>query len=303
MKKKIGFWFFSISFFLACLSSYAGERTQLKVLFLPVKSGNAVLLQTSSGFNVLIDSGDGAVPIVPILRANKIRRIDLAFITCPDKRNLGGFFELIRAGFDIGEFLSPDLTQTTADYDSLLEELMMKQDEMAGGGGNKEATIADALNNTKHFEFQNIQPGASFMLSPEISAVVLGPYTKYRNTKSDMGNNSLIVKVVYGNQGFLFTGNMGLESQRDMTKLATKIQSVVLQVPDNASGFATSSVFYQKVAPKFAVYQAATGTVPAALILTTLKGLGAEIYNTTEKSSVIFTTDGMALNAQVEQLQ
>ena len=299
----MGFRFFVGFFFCACLSSYAGERIQLKVLFLPVKSGNAVLLQTSSGFNVLIDSGDGSVPIAPILRQNKIRRIDLAFITSPDKRNLGGYFELLKAGIDIGEFLAPDMLQTTSDYDSLLEEIMMKQDEMSGGGGNTKATIADALNNTKHFEFQNITPGASFNLSPEISAVVLGPYTKYRNTKSDMGNNSLVVKVIYGSQGFLFTGNMGLESQRDMTKLATKIQSVVLQVPDNASGFATSAVFYEKVAPKYAVVQPAMGVVPAPTIMTTLINLGAQVMNTSDKTSVVFTTDGLGMNAKVEPIE
>jgi competence protein ComEC len=302
MKKKIGFWVITGFFVFSGMAVDAGDRMQLKVQFLPVKNGSAVLLQTSDGFNVLIDSGDGTVPITPILRAAKVRRVDLAFITCPDKRNLGGYFELLKSGIDIGEFICPDLLVTPADYESLLEEIMMKQDEMASGG-NKEAKISDALNNTKHFEFQNISPGVSFSMGREVSAIVLGPYTKYRNTKSDLGNNSLVIKVVYGSQSFLFTGNMGLESQRDMTKLATKIQAPVLQVPDNASGTATSAVFYQKVAPKYAVYQPTAGVTPAAAIMTTLKGLGTTVYNSSDKASVVFTTDGMALTAKVEPLQ
>ena len=295
MKKKTGLLLTAGFFFFSVLSAWAGERIQLKVQFLPVKYGNAVLLQTSSGFNVLIDSGDGSVPIAPILRENKVRRIDLAFITCPEKQNLGGFFEILKEGIDVGEFLCPDLLNTPAEYESLLEEIMAKQDAMASGGGDREAKISDALNNTKHFEFQNISPGVSFSMAAEIQAIVLGPYTRYRNTKADLENNSLVIKVVYGGQSFLFTGNMRLDSQRDMTKLAGKIQAAGLQIPDNASGFATSSVFFQKVGPKYAVYQPAAGVVPAPVTLTALKGLGAQVLNTSDKSGVVFATDGMGL--------
>jgi competence protein ComEC len=279
---------------------FSGERSQLNITFLNVKNGNAVFILTPSGSRILIDSGDGTESVAAFLKAQGVQRIDTAIISCPDGRNLGGYFELLKSNIDIGEFIAPEVDNATTDYESLMEAIMAKQDQMASSG-NRQMQITDALNNKKHFEFQNIGPGTSLSWGPEIQAVVLGPYTKYRNTRSDLDNNSLVIKISYGTFSFLFTGNIAKEAAMDLTKLANKIQANVLQVPNNGSGVSLSDAFLQKVAPRYAICQPAVNTDPAPAVITLLKSLGSGVLLTKEHGAVLFSTDGLSLKVSSEK--
>jgi beta-lactamase superfamily II metal-dependent hydrolase len=278
----------------------AGDRTVLTVEFLDVRNGNCVLLRTSDGFTVLVDSGDGTVALSPLLKARNIRRVDVAVITCPLVENIGGFSGLISDSVDIGEFLAPQTSGAPGQYDSLLEEIMMKQENI-GGMLSRETRISDAMNDTKHYEFRNIAAGFSFTMGPDVTVAVLGPCKPYRNTRADVRNNSLVLKASYGGQGFLLPGNAGADSQRDLARLdASRLQASVLQIPDGGSGFASVESFLRKTAPKYAVLQPLQGTEVSEPGLDVLKST-AEIQTTDKRGSVRFKTDGIELTVETER--
>lgn len=287
------------SLFFVISMLQAGDRTQLVVKFLNVKKGNAIFINTPSGKNVLIDSGDGKDGLLTMVKGMGIKRIDYAVITCPDSQNIGGFVELINGGIDIGEFYAPDAADAPADFLSLMEDIMQKQDKLSTG--DKESAVMDALNNIKHFEFQNIAAGGVFSWDQNLSAVIIGPYQVYRKTRNDLENNSLVIKLTYGSHSFLITGNMQAEACRDITKLGSKIQATVMQIPGNGSGFSVSDSFYQKVAPKYAVVQLSAGQQAAPAIITLLKTQGTAIYSTAETGAVQFNSDGIALNVKTDK--
>lgn len=279
---------------------FAGERSQLQVTFLNVKGGNAIFIVTPSGSKILVDSGDGSYPLMEYLTAQGVKRIDMAVITCPTRRNMGGFYELLTKGMDIGEFVAPELDEVTTDFEYLMEVIMAKQDQLALGG-NRQQQIQDALNNKKHYEFQNIGPGTSLPWGQELQAVVLGPYKKYRNTRSDLNNNSLVMKISYGTYSFLLTGNIAKEAAMDLTKLANKIQATVLQIPDNGNGASLAETFFQKVSAKYAVCQPVPNQEPSAIVFDTLKKRNAMVLQTKEKGSINFSTDGLNMKAVSEK--
>ncbi|GEM_PF-5333497 len=299
LKKLVSVLLFSFLLFLV-LPIMAGERSQVLVQFLDVKNGNAVFITTPSGKNVLVDSGDGTDGLLSWFRSKSIKRIDYAVITCPDTRNIGGFSELISGGMDIGEFFAPDVYGAPSAFESLLEEIMLKQDELASSG-NKESAIMDALNNKKHFEFQNITSGSVLPWDQNMSVAVIGPYQTYRNTKANLDNNSLVLKMTYGTHSFLMTGNMQAEACRDLTKLGSKIQSTVLQIPSNGSGFAVSDPFYQKVAPKYAIAQTGSKGIVATGISSVLNAQGTVVVSTAEKGAVVLSSDGITLNVKTDK--
>lgn len=292
--------FKKILYFLifGCLLStllFAGERGKLEVTFFDLNSGNGALLVTPDGYTILIDAGDGIKSIYPYIKRKKIKRIDAIVITSPDVDNVKGIFPLIEKNIDIGEFFAPQIDLTTTSYDSLLETIMLKQDSLSSSGGIKE--ISDAINNKKHYEFVNIAAGTIFSWGSSLSAVVLGPYKKYRNTSSDIHNNSLVIKVTYGKQSFLFPGNVESKSERDLTKLGSKLRSTVLLIPNHGAGSSISDVFFQKVGPQYAILQP-NFEAPANPILSALKNINAKVYNTKEVGIIQFKTDGLNMDIQ-----
>lgn len=278
----------------------AGDRSQLSVNFLNVKNGNAIFIQTPAGKNVLIDSGDGTDGLLAWMKAKSIKRIDYAVISSPDVKNIGGFSELISGGLDIGEFYAPEADDAPSAFESLLEEIMSMQDKLASSG-DKESAIRDALNNIKHFEFQNVSTGTLLPWDQNMSVAIIGPYMKYKNTKANLDNNSLVLKLTYGAHSFLFTGNIKTEACRDLTKLGSKIQSTVLQIPSNGAGAIDVPTFYQRVAPKNSVAQTGAKGVVANEIKTVLKTQGSVVLLTSEKGAVQISTDGIALNVKTEK--
>jgi len=291
--KKISY--FLIFLFLFSTLLFGGDRGKLEVTFFNLHSGNSALLLTPEGHAILIDAGDGVNSIYPYIQRKKIKRIDAVVITSPDADNVGGLFPLIEKNIDIGEFFAPQLDLTTTSYDSLLETIMLKQDSLASSGGRKE--IADAINNKKHYEFENIAAGTILPWDSSLSAVVLGPYKKYRNTSSDIHNNSLVIKVTYGKYSFLFPGNVESKAERDLTKLGTKLRSTVLLIPNHGAGSSVSDVFFRKVGPQYAILQPNL-EAPAAPILSALQNMNTKVYNTKEVGIIQIITDGLNIDIQ-----
>ncbi len=257
----------------------------LEVYYLSVRDGNAVFIRTPSGLNILIDGGPGgsgsgydagADTIVPFLRSLGVTRIDNIIISNPKESNIGGLRAVFDA-FDIGEIFAPETDYTPALYEDLLIYIMEKQDELAMAGGS---VVADALSRKYHFEYTTPSVGYNFSWGSGISAQVIGPKKMYRNTRSDIHNNSLVIKMTYKTTSFLFTGDIEREAMRDLTRLSSKLQCDVLKVPQQGNVNSSDMTFLQTVNPKYAIISAGGGKVPSSAILKNLSALKVNTYRT-----------------------
>lgn len=91
--------------------------TVLRVTFLDVGQGDAVLLQAPEGQTALIDAGRGDV--VPLLREMGVERIDLLVATHPHADHIGGMAGVI-ASFPVRFFMDNGDPHTTATYRGLI---------------------------------------------------------------------------------------------------------------------------------------------------------------------------------------
>ena len=94
--------------------------TVLRVTFLDVGQGDAVLLQAPEGQTALIDAGRGDV--VPLLRELGVERIDLLVATHPHADHIGGMAGVI-ASFPVRFFMDNGEPHTTATYRALVAAL------------------------------------------------------------------------------------------------------------------------------------------------------------------------------------
>ncbi len=94
--------------------------TVLRVTFLDVGQGDAVLVQAPEGQTALIDAGGG--DIVPLLRAMDVGQIDLLVATHPHADHIGGMARVIES-IPVQFFMDNGEPYTTATYRGLIATL------------------------------------------------------------------------------------------------------------------------------------------------------------------------------------
>jgi competence protein ComEC len=203
---------------------------EMTVAFLDVGQGDAALVTTPGGQQVLIDGGPSGIELMRELGAampHWDRSIDAVILSHPQQDHLAGLVELGRR-FEVA-----------AVYDA--------------GARNRSATFA-----AYDDEFGSrilLRAGDAFELDG-VRFEVLWPHSG--QLSGDLNQDSLVVRVEYGGRSLLFTGD--IESTPQLALLAaTRVGADVLKVPHH--GAATSDVaFFEAVDAGIAVVSVGTNT-------------------------------------------
>ena len=94
--------------------------TVLRIIFLDVGQGDAVLIRVPEGQTALVDAGPG--DIVPLLRALGVERIDLLVATHPHADHIGGIAGVIES-FPVRFYMDNGDPHTTRSYRRVLSAL------------------------------------------------------------------------------------------------------------------------------------------------------------------------------------
>ena len=94
---------------------------------------------------------------------------------------------------------------------------------------------------------------------------------------------SQVVRIVYGNTSFSFTGDTKWDAAHDMVNAGLKLSSAPLSVGRHGSNTSSSYVFLRKVTPECAVISVGKGISivhPDEGTLSRLPDVGAQVYHT-----------------------
>ena len=113
--------------------------------------------------------------------------------------------------------------------------------------------------------------------------------------KEDLNNTSIVMRIVYGENSFLFTGDAEKEVEDFLLDDGAPLKSDVLKVGHHGSHSSTSYVFLRAVMPKYAVICVGTGNTyghPTSAVLSRLRDADVTTFRTDKQGDIICESDG-----------
>jgi len=244
----------------------------LKVYFIDVGQADSILL-VNKDKTMLIDAGnnDDGNKVVDFIKNKGITQLDYVVGTHPHEDHIGGLDDVINS-FDVKNVFMPNVQTTTK-------------------------TFKDVMNAVKNKKLKIKAPevGYKFDLG-EANCEVMSIGTDSTN----LNTTSIVIRVVFGNESFLFTGDAETsnENAREWPK------TTVLKVGHHGSSTSSSQEFLSQVKPEISIIMCEKGNDyghPHKEVLSRLKKIGTTIYRTDKQGTIEIETDGNELNIKTEK--
>ncbi len=133
------------------------------------------------------------------------------------------------------------------------------------------------------------------------SVRVLGPVTVNEN---DPNNSSIVLRIVYGNTSFLFTGDAEREEEQAILDSGCALKSTVLKVGHHGSDSSTTYPFLREIMPEYAVISVGKDNSyghPDENTLSRLRDADVKVFRTDLQGDVICKSDGKSVTFTVER--
>ncbi|MBR1779431.1 MAG: MBL fold metallo-hydrolase [Clostridia bacterium] len=259
--------------------SAQADSFNMAVHFIDVGKADSIYIKCNDK-NILIDAGEKNTfnLVNEYLEKQNVKNLDLVIATHPHSDHIGGMPAIINE-FNISKFIMPELNiediSTAHSYEKLLRAIK-----------------------SKSLNVEKPSPGSEFKLG-DLTIQTLAPIKQYEG----INNNSVVVKVTYKDQRFLFTGDAEKESEIDMISFNPDLSADVLKVGHHGSKTSSSSVFLAKVNPTYAVICVGEDryNLPKKAIVDRLKNRGIKIFRTDINGTVILATNGEYITAFTEK--
>jgi competence protein ComEC len=253
---------------------------KLHVSFLDVGQGDAILIQTPNGQDILIDGGPDPQKINLEL-SKKLpfwdRTIDLMVCTQPQADHVTGLVEVLQR-YKVKQVLEPGVPYDSAIYQEWLR-----------------------LIEDKGIEYNIARAGQEIDLGSGIKLEVLNPPEGlFEETSHDVDNNGVVLRLTWGKVSFLFTADIREEAEFELIGQRANLRSTVLKVAHHGSETSTTSQFLAAVDPEVAVISVGADNTfdhPSPEVVERLVGrLGEDnVYRTDKAGTIEFITDGESL--------
>jgi competence protein ComEC len=245
-----------------------------------VGQGDAILIQTPNGQNILIDGGPDPQKINLEL-SKKLpfwdRTVDLVVCTQPQADHIAGLVDVLQR-YKVKQVLEPGVSYNSSIYQ---EWLRLVED--------------------KGIEYNIARAGQEIDLGNGIKLEVLNPpATLFKGTSADVDNNGAVLRLSWGEVSFLFTADIREEAEFELIGQRASLKSTVLKVAHHGSKTSTTSQFLATVDPEVAVISVGEDNPfghPSPEVTERLTDrLGEDnVYRTDEDGTIEFITDGEGL--------
>ncbi|MBN1348815.1 DNA internalization-related competence protein ComEC/Rec2 [candidate division KSB1 bacterium] len=254
----------------------------LEVIYFDVGQGDAALVSFPSGKRLLIDTGPtneqfdtGERIIGSYLTRQGIDRIEYLAISHEHADHLGGAIYLLRhfqigEVFDYGFGAEPELCRL---YQHIIDSLKIPRNV--------------------------IHAGNCLRISPKCDILIFHPSGEYlnreNNAKDSENNNSLVMRILYGQTSFLFTGDIEAEAESYLKSFGQLLKSEVLKVPHHGSASSSTIEFLRCVSPEYAIVSAGEFNRfdhPSPSTLERYRRWNIQVIQTSRNGAVIFESNG-----------
>lgn len=241
------------------------DYNDLQVYYIDVGQADCILIRHQNE-NMLIDAGNNAdgPKLVNYFKKIGIQNFKYIIGTHPHEDHIGGLDDIINS-FNVENVLLPEAYTTTKTFSDVLTAIENK---------NLEITVP---NIGDKITFTNIS----------IEILYVG------NQEEDLNDNSIVIKLTYGNYSYLFTGDATSKCEKLM--LDKNIQANVLKVAHHGSDTSSSDQFLRKVNPEYAIISVGKDNSyghPSDKIIKRLKKYTNNIYETKDYGTIVTISNG-----------
>lgn len=246
------------------------------VSYLDVGQADAALVYCEGEY-MLIDGGnvDDGPYVVSSLSECGAQSLSYVINSHCDEDHCGGLTDVLEA-FDAGHVYS-----STTEYSSRAFTNFAEAAEAQGSAIEIPA------------------PGDTFGLgSAEVT--ILGPLRDY----GDNNENSIVLRIDYGETSFLFTGDIGLEAEDELVESGAALRATVLKVGHHGSAGSSGYVFLREVMPEYGVISVGADNSyghPTDAALSRLRDAEVTLYRTDLQGTVTVTSDGKTVSFTTER--
>lgn len=235
--------------------------------YIDVGQGDAALVVCDDK-TMLIDGGkpNASSIIYTYLKNLNIDYLDYIVASHADDDHIGGLSAPL-AKMKVENVIAPETEADTRSYNSL-----------------KAKTEEQGLT------IQHPKPGDSIDLgSGKIE--FYGPITE---SESDRNNGSIVMKIIYGDTSFLFTGDAEREEEQEILNAGYDLSATVLKVGHHGSKNSTTYPFLREIMPQYAVISVGDNSYghPTEDTLSRLRDADVKVYRTDMQGDIIATSDG-----------
>ncbi len=264
------------------------HRMDLRVTFLDVGQGDCTLLELPAKGAILIDGGGsrqghfdvGEQVVRNYLLHRWVGRLDRMILSHPHPDHLRGLLVILR-DFPVGEIWTGGDPLHSPFYCEL-----------------------GSLANRKRVRIRQLKARDRPEPAAPLQAEVLHPSAKLirgspRGDFSDVNNNSLVLKISYGQIRFLFPGDIEAEAEGQiLRKKDFDLAAEIIKIPHHGGRSSSTPPFIRAVRPRFAVASAGSSNPfghPSPETVQRFEKTGTRVLSTAGEGAVIIVTDGRDL--------
>jgi competence protein ComEC len=257
------------------------QKQSLEIVFIDVGQGDATLVTTPAGTQILIDGGKYRNLGSSLSRHMGVfdRSLDIVVATHPDTDHTGGLVSVVHE-YRVDHFYQPEFM----DGASAARELL--------------ARVSDY-----DIHAHILYAGDVIHLEENIQLEVLSPPPTINST--DTNEHSLVFRLMYGDTEVMLMGDASVNNEFDILNFfPEKLDADILKVGHHGSKTSTAENFVEAVDPDYAIVSAGCDNNfghPHPSVLETLAKYRVEVFDTCTDGDIVFESDGFAWEIKTEK--
>lgn len=246
--------------------------------FIDVGQGDSILVSSGNEY-MLVDGGeeDQGDTVVNYIDGLGIDKLKYIVATHPHSDHIGGIDDVMNS-INVENVIMPDAVSGSRCFENMLDAIEDNNINVIKG-----------------------EAGYSFNLG-NFKCDIVGPV----NISDDANNNSVVMKLSYGEDSILLTGDCSKAEEKDIIENGADISAVLLKSGHHGSSTSSTEDFIRKVNPKTVVISCGKNNSyghPHKETIATYNKYGIKVYRTDQEGTIIAYCSGKGITIDSKNIE